>query len=94
MQTLDGMPQLVEHKIVHRDLALRNLLAVSFDETDPSRITGKLTDYGLSAVGTYVQKSTSSVGDGLPFRWMAPEAIKRRRWSEKSDVILCQKENS
>jgi hypothetical protein len=30
--------------------------------------------------------STSSVGDGVPVRWMPPEAILRRRWSEKSDV--------
>ena len=86
MQTLDGMLQLVEHRIVHRDLALRNLLAFAFDAEDASRVTIKLTDYGLSATGTYVQKATSSVGDGLPFRWMAPEAIERRRWSEKSDV--------
>ena len=86
MQTLDAMLQLVEHKIVHRDLALRNLLAFAFDPEDSSKVTVKLTDYGLSATGTYVQKSTSSVGDGLPFRWMSPEAIMKHRWSEKSDV--------
>ena len=34
MQTLDGMLQLVEHQIVHRDLALRNLLAFAFDAGD------------------------------------------------------------
>jgi serine/threonine protein kinase len=33
-----------------------------------------------------VQKTTSNTGDGLPYRWMSPEAIQRRRWSEKSDV--------
>ena len=38
-QTLDGMLQLVEHTIVHRDLALRNLLAFAFDREDPSRVT-------------------------------------------------------
>ena len=46
----------------------------------------KLTDYGLASMGTYVQVSTSSVGAGVPFRWMSPEAILIRRWSEKSDV--------
>jgi serine/threonine protein kinase len=81
-----GMLQLVEHKIVHRDLALRNLLAFTFDSEDPNKVTIKLTDYGLSSTGTYVPKTTSSVGDWLPFRWMAPEAIERLRWSEKSDV--------
>ena len=46
----------------------------------------KLTDYGLASTGTYVKKSTSSVGDGLPYRWMSPETIERRRWSSKSDL--------
>jgi len=86
MQALDGMMQLVEHRIVHRDVALRNLLVFDFDLEDCSRVKVKLTDYGLSAMGTYVQKSTSSVGDGVPFRWMSPEAIQKHRWSEKSDV--------
>jgi hypothetical protein len=86
MQMLDGMLQLVEHKIVHRDLALRNLLAFEFDREDCSKVTVKLTDYGLSSTGTYLQKTTSNVGDGLPFRWMSPEAIEKHRWSEKSDV--------
>ena len=46
----------------------------------------KITDYGLAKTGTYVQDPTNSVGDGVPFRWMSPDAILRRRWSEKSDV--------
>ena len=25
-------------------------------------------------------------GDAVPFRWMPPEALRRRRFSEKSDV--------
>jgi len=58
----------------------------AFDPSDCNKVTVKLTDYGLAATGTYVQKSTSSVGDGIPFRWMSPEAIERRMWSEKSDV--------
>ena len=86
MQTIDAMLQLVEHRIIHRDLALRNLLAFDFDPEDCQAVTIKLTDYGLSAAGSYVQKTTSSVGDGLPLRWMLPEAIQRSRWSEKSDV--------
>jgi hypothetical protein len=86
MQVLDGMLQLQEHKIVHCDLALRNILVFRFDASDCDLVHVKLTDYGLASTGTYVQVSTSSVGDGVPFRWMSPEAILRRRWSEKSDV--------
>ncbi len=47
----------------------------------------KITDYGLASTGTCVQVSTSSVGDGMQFRWMPPEFILRRQWSEKSDVL-------
>ena len=30
--------------------------------------------------------STSNVGNGLPIRWLSPEVITHRRWSEKSDL--------
>ncbi len=86
MQVLDGMLQLQEHKIVHCDLALRNILAFQFDASDCDQVHVKITDYGLASTGTRLQMSTSSVGDGVPVRWMPPEAIMRRRWSEKSDV--------
>jgi len=86
LQTLEAMLQLQEFQIVHCDLALRNLLAFQFHPEEITQVKVKLTDYGLASTGTYVQRATSSVGDGLPFRWMSPEAIQRRRFSEKSDV--------
>jgi serine/threonine protein kinase len=69
----------------HTHVALRNILVFRFDASDCDLVHVKLTDYGLASMGTYVQVSTSSVDDGVPFRWMSPEAILRRR-SEKSDV--------
>ncbi len=57
-----------------------------FDASDCDQVHVKITDYGLASTGTCLQVSTSSVGDGVPVRWMPPEAILRRRWSEKSDV--------
>jgi hypothetical protein len=86
MQVLDGMLQLQEHNIVHCYLALRNILVFRFDASDCDQVYVKLTDYGLASTGTCVQVSTSSVRDCFPFRWMSPETILRRRWSEKSDV--------
>ena len=86
LQTLEAMLQLQEFQIVHCDLALRNLLAFEFHPEETTQVRVKLTDYGLASTGTYAQKATSSVGDGLPFRWMSTEAIERRRFSEKSDV--------
>ena len=44
----------------------------------------KLADFGLSreVETTYISKSVSN----LPVRWMAPEAVVERNYSEKSDV--------
>jgi large subunit ribosomal protein L40e len=89
MQTLDAMLQLVEHKLVHRDLGLRNLQVFELDAENCSRVTVKVTDYGLSCIrcNSNLQLSAGSVAaDKLPFRWMSPEAIERHLWSEKSDV--------
>ena len=86
LQTLEAMLQLQEFQIVHCDLALRNLLAFEFHPEETKQVMVKLTDYGLASSDTYVQRATSSVGDGLPFRWMSTEAIQRRRFSAKSDV--------
>ena len=35
---------------------------------------------------SYCQLSTSSINNGLPVRWMAPESLERRTWSSQSDV--------
>jgi serine/threonine protein kinase len=86
MQVLDAMLQLQEHKMLHRDVALRNLLVFHFDPSDCDQVHVKLTDYGLAVTGSYIRMSTSNVGNGLPIRWMSPEAITHRRWSEKSDL--------
>ena len=86
MQVLDAMLQLQEHKMLHRDVALRNLLVFLFDPSDCDQVHVKLTDYGLAVTGSYIRMSMSNVGNGLPIRWMSPEAITHRRWSEKSDL--------
>ena len=42
----------------------------------------QVTDYGLTREGTYYAGGI----EGMPVRWMSPEALEERRWSEKSDV--------
>lgn len=86
MQLCDGMMHLAEMKIVHRDFALRNVLVFAFNQSDRYGVRVKVCDYGMAKVGRYVQLTTSSVSDGLPYRWMSPEAIQRHSWSVKSDV--------
>ena len=63
--------------IVHRDLACRNILV------GQNKLL-KISDFGLSKEidGLYVSSSNTR----LPIRWMSPEAITHRLFSEKSDV--------
>ncbi len=78
---LSGMKYLVEHKIVHRDLALRNLLVAQNLE---GKYIVKVGDFGLSRTiaKEYVKDNT----DILPVKWSAPELITQGISSSKSDV--------
>ena len=96
MQVCDGMAHLAEIGIVHRDLALRNVLCFSFDRESRYEVRAKITDFGMAKEGGYVRLTTSSVGGGLPFRWMSPEAILRHSVSvdesrgHPSPLLECQ----
>jgi len=75
-----GMFHIHKEGIVHRDLAARNiLLGPSFEP--------KITDFGMSRVliesDVNQQQTNSNVG---PLKWMAPESISSRAYSQKSDV--------
>mmetsp|Transcript_18709 Transcript_18709/g.61423 ORF Transcript_18709/g.61423 Transcript_18709/m.61423 type:complete len:861 (-) Transcript_18709:92-2674(-) len=91
-QICDGMVQLSLHDVVHRDLATRNVLVFSLDVRDHLGVCVKIADYGLSIVASRRQgegqgASVSTAGTAArPVRWMAPESIRRRQYSEKSDV--------
>ncbi|EOD07210.1 hypothetical protein EMIHUDRAFT_62203, partial [Emiliania huxleyi CCMP1516] len=84
-QTCAGMIALSGAGMVHRDLAMRNLLVFAFDAIDPAATVIKITDFGL-AVDRHYQTHATVQGEDVPFRWMPPEALRRRRFSEKSDV--------
>eukprot|EP01119_Soliformovum_irregulare_P011152 TRINITY_DN2778_c0_g1_i4.p1 TRINITY_DN2778_c0_g1~~TRINITY_DN2778_c0_g1_i4.p1 ORF type:complete len:241 (+),score=84.30 TRINITY_DN2778_c0_g1_i4:456-1178(+) len=75
-QCAAGMIHLSEKKIMHRDLALRNILLAEGD----MNILAKLSDFGLSQTGNAVADSV------LPIRWTAPEVMVERIFTEKSDV--------
>lgn len=76
-----GMLHLHAERIIHRDLATRNILLS--DTLEP-----KVADFGMSRRGDdqddfLSQKTTSNVG---PLKWMAPESIQEKVYSKKSDV--------
>uniref|UniRef100_A0A914Y155 Protein kinase domain-containing protein n=1 Tax=Panagrolaimus superbus TaxID=310955 RepID=A0A914Y155_9BILA len=86
-QISDGMEYLASLGILHKDLAARNILL-------SQRLEAKITDFGLATI-----TATSSCSDEtskftyeapiqrrLPLRWMAPEALKNRSFSEASEV--------
>jgi serine/threonine protein kinase len=93
IQIADAMSFLAHNKIVHGDLACRNILVFDFDETDSKRIVVKVTDFGLSR-GSSIYKTTStsacSTLNIIPYRYTAPEVLQnpnsKELYTEKSDM--------
>lgn len=74
-----GISHLHKNGIVHRDLAARNVLITK-------DWTAKISDFGMSRlIGNSDNKGTTASNIG-PVRWMAPEAIRTKEYSAKTDV--------
>ncbi|KAB7500453.1 Platelet-derived growth factor receptor alpha, partial [Armadillidium nasatum] len=78
-QVANGMEYLTSRKVLHGDLAARNLLLTNNNVV-------KICDFGLSRKMyknyVYLKKSNEM----MPIKWMAPEAIEQRIFSIQSDV--------
>ncbi|XP_062357153.1 tyrosine-protein kinase CSK isoform X1 [Cinclus cinclus] len=74
LDVCEAMEYLEANNFVHRDLAARNVL-VSEDNI------AKVSDFGL----TKEASSTQDTGK-LPVKWTAPEALREKKFSTKSDV--------
>ncbi|PRP87381.1 hypothetical protein PROFUN_01643 [Planoprotostelium fungivorum] len=75
-----GMLHLHKENVVHRDLAVRNILLTKHLEP-------KVTDFGMSRVTEAAEEGGSKTDNNIgPVKWMAPEALKERKYSNKSDV--------
>ncbi|KAM9385623.1 megakaryocyte-associated tyrosine-protein kinase [Pholidichthys leucotaenia] len=70
----EGMEYLESKKLIHRDLAARNVLVSDED-------VAKVSDFGLTKVDSKVLDQAK-----LPVKWTAPEALKKQKFSTKSDV--------
>ena len=84
-QICSGMEALAADGMVHGDLAARNVLLFSFDESNVSATSVKVSDFGL-AFDTRGGTHATRPGHAMPHLWLPPESLSRRRFSEKSDV--------
>ena len=73
-----GMLHLHSNNIVHRDLAARNILLSGTGEP-------KISDFGMSRLVADDEGMTTRANVG-PIKWMAPESLKYKEYSKKSDV--------
>ncbi|XP_055938394.1 epidermal growth factor receptor-like isoform X1 [Argiope bruennichi] len=78
-QIARGMAHLEERRMVHRDLALRNVLLQT-----PGCI--KITDFGLAKLLDINEEQYKAAGGKMPIKWLALECIQHRIFTHKSDV--------
>ena len=92
MQVASGMEALAGLKLIHRDLATRNVLVFGLDMADVTLTSVKVSDFGLT-VNTYTATHKYVQGGDLPVRYLALESLKKGRYSEQSDVwafgVMC-----
>jgi serine/threonine protein kinase len=91
-----GLEHLHKLRVIHRDIAARNLLV---DDSFKVKISGNslsssspdtdllhAIDFGMSKVIRVCQEKSKYKTEKGPIKWMAPEAIKKLEFSFASDV--------
>jgi len=81
-QTAAGMVHLENLKVLHRDLALRNILVGAGSEG--FKYTVKISDFGMSR--SVLNSSYYKSDKDVPIRWSAPEVLEYGTHTSKSDV--------
>ncbi|XP_064099042.1 vascular endothelial growth factor receptor 1-like [Macrobrachium nipponense] len=78
-QVAEGMDYLTRRKVLHGDLAARNLLLAEANVV-------KISDFGLSRDIYMDEIYFKQTNDLLPVKWMSIEAIRDRMFSIQSDI--------
>ena len=68
-----------DRKIVHRDIAARNVLVYRHDQV-------KIADFGLARLMETDLIYQTKTSRPLPAKWMAPEAFENAKFTVYSDV--------
>ncbi|XP_055335847.1 vascular endothelial growth factor receptor 1-like isoform X2 [Paramacrobiotus metropolitanus] len=74
-----GMEYLALHSVIHRDLAARNILVYD------NKIL-RICDFGLAKQKSEYYRMADAQNAKIPARWMAPESLQDRIFTEKTDV--------
>jgi serine/threonine protein kinase len=84
---LRGMAHLISNRVVHRDVAARNVLLGSTDTTLNGMVP-RVADFGLSRVSKIDTSKDyyRSIAGVFPIRWTSPEAMTTLKFTEASDV--------
>jgi len=72
-----GMVYVEQKKMIHRDIAARNLLVDEHNKV-------KISDFGLARFYDQYYNSSSAV---IPVRWSAPEILRQGKVTSKCDVF-------
>lgn len=96
LDTCAGLHYIASKHVVHRDLALRNLLLAPGDLKEQRylvKISGTsrneidiFADFGMARMVDNEKEYYYSKSAEGPVRWMAPEALANDRWIVKSDI--------
>ena len=81
-----GMEYLSEKRIMHGDLAARNVLLGSSHRNKTSNLSAKVADFGLSKQMSEERYYKKRERNSVPLKWMAFEYLENRKLEMKSDV--------
>ena len=76
----EGLSYIHSKNIVHRDFAARNILLTG------KELHCKISDFGLSRAIEDEVDSGYTISNIGPLKWMAPECLRRKQYSTKSDI--------